>query len=209
MDLNFPECDMFESLSPALDTLTEKLHYLPGIGRKTAQRLALFILRQNEEQVQALADAILRVKKDIHFCRQCFNITEQELCRICLDTRRDQKTICVVEDIVDIFAIEKSNEYRGLYHVLGGVISPLNGVAPDHLKIRELVDRVEKEGVEEILLALNPSTEGEATMIYLSKLIKPSGIRVTRIASGIPIGSHLEYIDDATIGRAILSRREL
>ena len=141
--------------------------------------------------------------------RRCFNITEQELCRICLDTRRDQKTICVVEDIVDIFAIEKSNEYRGLYHVLGGVISPLNGVAPDHLKIRELVDRVEKEGVEEILLALNPSTEGEATMIYLSKLIKPSGIRVTRIASGIPIGSHLEYIDDATIGRAILSRREL
>jgi len=200
---------MFESLSPALDKLTERLHRLPGIGRKTAQRLALFILRQDEEQVHALADAILRVKKDIHFCRQCFNITEQELCRICLDTRRDRKTICVVEDIVDIFAIEKSNEYRGLYHVLGGVISPLSGVSPNDLKIAELVSRVEQNGIEEILLAINPSTEGEATMIYLSKLIKPSGIKVTRIASGIPIGSHLEYIDDATIGRAIVSRREL
>lgn len=200
---------MFESLSPALDTLTEQLHCLPGIGRKTAQRLALFILRQDEDQVHALADAVFRVKKDVHFCRRCFNITEQELCRICLDTRRDQKTICVVEDIVDIFAIEKTNEYRGLYHVLGGVISPLSGVSPNDLKIAELVHRLEEDGVEEILLAINPSTEGEATMIYLSKLIKPSGIKVTRIASGIPIGSHLEYIDDATIGRAILSRREI
>jgi len=200
---------MLDSLSPALDILTDRLHRLPGIGRKTAQRLALFVLRQDEEHVNALADALLRVKRDIHFCRQCFNITEQDICRICRDTRRDQKTICVVEDIVDIFAIEKSNEYRGLYHVLGGVISPLSGVSPADLKISELINRIGNSDVEEILLAINPSTEGEATMIYLSKLIKSPGIRVTRIASGIPIGSHLEYIDDATIGRAIQSRREL
>ena len=200
---------MIETFSPALDILTDRLHRLPGIGRKTAQRLALFILRQDEEHVSALADALIRVKRDIHFCRQCYNITEQELCRICRDTRRDQKTICVVEDVVDIFAIEKSNEYRGLYHVLGGVISPLSGVSPADLKISELVTRVENSDIEEILLAINPSTEGEATMIYLSKLLKTSAIRVTRIASGIPIGSHLEYIDDATIGRAIQSRREL
>ncbi len=200
---------MIESLSPALDTLTDRLHRLPGIGRKTAQRLALFILRQDEEHADALADAILRVKRDIHFCTQCFNITEQPLCRICRDTRRDQKTICVVEDIVDIFAIEKSNEYRGLYHVLGGVISPLSGVSPNDLKIAELINRIEHGDVDEILLAINPSTEGEATMIYLSKLIKSFGKKVTRIASGIPIGAHLEYIDDATIGRAILSRREI
>jgi len=200
---------MIESLSPALDTLTDRLHRLPGIGRKTAQRLALFILRQDEEQVDALADAIRRVKRDIHFCSQCFNITEQPLCRICRDSRRDQKTICVVEDIVDIIAIEKSNEYRGLYHVLGGVISPLSGVSPNDLKIAELITRIEHGNVDEILLAINPSTEGEATMIYLSKMIKSFGKKVTRIASGIPIGAHLEYIDDATIGRAILSRREI
>jgi len=195
-------------ISPALENLTEQLHQLPGIGRKTAQRLALFLLRQPEEYAYQLVEAIIRVKKEIKFCSQCFNISETETCTICTDPRRDIATICVVEDIVDILAIEKSNEYHGLYHVLGGVISPLSGISPEDLKIRELLARAEKETVKEIVLALNPSTEGEATMIYLSKMLKSLGKTVTRIASGIPLGAHLEFIDDATIGRALLSRRE-
>jgi recombination protein RecR len=200
---------MSDTISPLLENLIQELHRLPGIGKKTAQRLALFILRAPEEYAADLANAVLRVKKDIHFCKNCFNITEGDLCSICTDSRRDLSTICVVEDIVDIFAIEKSKEYRGVYHVLGGVISPLAGVLPSDLKIQELLERAGDPRVTEILLALNPSTEGEATMIYLSNAIKQTGKKITRIASGIPLGAHLEYIDDATIGRAILSRREL
>jgi recombination protein RecR len=200
---------MLELISPALEELTKSLHRLPGIGRKTAQRLALFILRDDEEYSQALADAIQRVKKEIRFCKECFNITEQEVCAICRDERRDRSVICVVEDIADIFAIEKSNEYRGLYHVLGGVISPLSGVSPDDLKIKQLIDRVSNPETKEIVLAINPSTEGEATMIYISKLIKEKNVRVTRIASGIPFGAHLEFVDNATIGRAFLSRSDI
>ncbi len=200
---------MANTISPALENLINQLHQLPGIGRKTAQRLAIFLLRSPQEYSYELATAITRVKKEIKFCGTCFNITETELCSICSDPRRETSTICVVEDIVDIMAIEKSNEYRGQYHVLGGVISPLAGISAEDLKIRELLRRTDNESVKEIVLALNPSTEGEATMIYLSKLLKPLGKTITRIASGIPLGSHLEFIDDATIGRAILSRREL
>lgn len=200
---------MSESISPLLDNLVNQFHKLPGIGKKTAQRLALHLLRVPDDYANNLSDAILRVKNEIRFCSRCFNITEAEICSICSDQRRDASTICVVEDIVDIFAIEKSNEYRGLYHVLGGVISPLAGILPADLKIQELFDRANETEVKEILLALNPSTEGEATMIYLSKAIHPMGKKVTRIASGIPLGAHLEFIDDATIGRAIISRREL
>jgi recombination protein RecR len=197
------------TISPALENLVNQLHHLPGIGRKTAQRLALFLLRSPAEYSYDLAEAITRIKKEIRFCSRCFNICETDLCAVCADPRREVSTICVVEDIVDIMAIEKSNEYRGQYHVLGGVISPLAGISAEDLKINELLRRAEQETVKEIVLALNPSTEGEATMIYLSNLLKPIGKTITRIASGIPLGSHLEFIDDATIGRAILSRREL
>jgi recombination protein RecR len=197
------------TISPLLEDLIEELHRLPGIGKKTAQRLALYLLRAPDDLARNLATAIVQMKQNIHFCSRCFNITEDELCAVCSDERRDQSTICVVEDIADIFAIEKTNEYRGQYHVLGGVISPLAGVLPADLKIEELLKRAEDDIVKEILLAINPSTEGEATMIYLSKALKPLNKKITRIASGIPLGAHLEFIDDATIGRAILSRSEL
>jgi len=197
------------SYPPALENLIEQLHHLPGIGKKTAQRLAVFLLKDSDEYSHLLSQAILRVKEEIKLCKVCFNITESEICEICAHLRRDKSTICVVEDIVDIFAIEKSHEYNGVYHVLGGVISPLNGILPEDLRLTELIERSEQPEVNEILLALNPSTEGEATMIYISKLFKSSGKKVTRIASGIPLGAHLEFIDDATIGRAILSRREI
>jgi recombination protein RecR len=200
---------MADSFPPALENLITQLHQLPGIGKRTAQRLAIYLLKDTDEYVKELSQAILRIKDEIKQCENCYNITESERCEICTDPRRDQSVICVVEDIVDIFAIEKSNEYRGIYHVLGGVISPLSGVSPDDLRIAELFRRAENPEVQEILLALNPSTEGEATMIYLSKMFKATMIKVTKIASGIPLGSHLEFIDDATIGRAILSRREL
>ena len=200
---------MADEFPPALEDLINHLHQLPGIGKKTAQRLAIFLLKAPESDARGLSAAILKVLEEIHFCLNCFNITEKEFCQICENPRRDKTTICVVEDIVDIFAIEKSHEYNGLYHVLGGVISPLGGISPEDLRVAELVNRVVKPEVLEVVLALNPSTEGEATMIYLSKLLGGSGKMITRIASGIPLGSHLEYIDDATIGRAILSRREV
>ena len=200
---------MFENENNSLSNLIDQLHRLPGIGRKTAQRLAFYIIKDSTEEATDLANAILDVKNKIRYCNQCFNITESEKCSICNNPNRDGKTICVVEDIVDIIAIEKSNEYQGIYHVLGGVISPLAGVSPDDLYLKELINRIETEDVNEILLAINPSTEGEATMIYLSKLLKPYNKRITRIASGVPFGAHLEFIDNATIGRAILSRRDV
>jgi recombination protein RecR len=200
---------MFENENNSLSNLIDQLHRLPGIGRKTAQRLAFYIIKDSTEEAGELASAILEVKNKIRYCDQCFNITESEKCSICNNPNRDAKTICVVEDVVDIIAIEKSNEYRGIYHVLGGVISPLAGVSPDDLNLQELLNRVQTENVEEILLAINPSTEGETTMIYLSKLLKPYNKRITRIASGVPFGAHLEFIDNATIGRAILSRRDV
>jgi recombination protein RecR len=193
----------------SLDRLINELSHLPGIGRKTAQRLAVFILKSDSEYAENLSSAIDELKSETHLCPKCFNIAEGEVCSICADPRRDISKICLVEDIVDIFAIEESNEYRGLYHVLGGVISPLAGVNPDSLNINELVTRVQKDSISEVLMALNPSTEGEATMIYISKILKDLSVKVTRIASGVPIGSHLEFVDTATIGRAILSRQEL
>ncbi|HID39849.1 MAG TPA: recombination protein RecR [Calditrichaeota bacterium] len=193
----------------ALDSLINQLSRLPGIGRKTAQRLALFILKSDAAYSEALAEAIVRLKKETRFCSRCFNIAEGELCSICSSTKRDITTLCVVEDIVDVMAIENSNEYNGLYHVLGGVISPLAGVLPTDLHLQELFERVKTQPVKELLLALNPSTEGEATMLYISQQLKDVPVRITRIASGVPIGSHLEYVDAATIGRAILSRQDL
>lgn len=200
---------MYDSNINALNNLIEQLHRLPGIGRKTAQRLAFFIIKDNKESVNELSNAIYDAKTKIHHCKQCFNLTENEICSICENPQRDNSIICIVEDVVDILAIEKSNEYKGVYHVLGGVISPLTGVSPENLNIDELVERLNDRTINEILLALNPSTEGEATMIYLSRLLKQFDKKITRIASGVPFGAHLEFIDNATIGRAILSRREI
>ena len=194
---------------PVLDKLINDFSKLPGIGHKTAQRLALFILKSDHSYVSDLADALLAVKENTRLCKQCFNISEHELCTICSDKRRDSSLLCVVEDVVDIMAIEESHEFRGLYHVLGGVISPLSGVMPDDLHVSELIERIDSDGVQEVLLAINPSTEGEATMIYISRMLKDRDLRITRIASGVPLGSHLEFLDTATIGRAILTRRDL
>ena len=193
----------------SLDGLINVLSKLPGIGQKTAQRLAMYILKSEPEYARTLAEAVIEVKTKIGFCKQCFNIAEQELCPICLDKRRDQSSVCVVEEAVDIMAIESTHEYNGLYHVLGGVISPLQGVMPGDLHISELIERLEHKPVRELLMAINPSTEGEATMIYIGKLLKNFDVRLTRIASGVPMGSHLEFLDAATIGRAITSRRDL
>jgi len=193
----------------SLEQLIEAFTHLPGIGRKTAQRLALFILKSDAEYAHTLADAIIHLKSSTQLCRQCFNIAEGGLCSICSDPRRDSSQIFVVEDVVDIMAIEEAQVYNGLYHVLGGVISPLAGVMPDDLHIAELLRRIAEQNVREVLLAINPSTEGEATMIYISRLVKSDNVRITRIASGVPMGSHLEFLDTATIGRAITSRRDL
>lgn len=197
------------SAIPSLEELISLLSQLPGIGRKSAQRLAIFILKSKDSYAEKLVDAIVNVKTNIAFCKRCHNISEQEECSICRDPKRDATKICVVEDIVDIMAIEGSREYNGLYHVLGGVISPLAGVSAADLKINSLLERVSFENISEVLLALNLSTEGEATMIYLSQMLHDKNVEVTRIAHGVPLGSHLEFVDQTTIGRAIASRQKI
>ena len=187
----------------------EELSKLPGIGKKTAQRLALHILKNEQASVDKLVKAIADLKIKLHFCKRCFNITEDDLCEICKSVKRDTTKICVVEEASDVIAIEKTNEYNGLYHVLGGVLSPLSGVTANDLKIKELLTRFENENISEIILAINPDTEGETTALYLARLIKPLNIKVTRIARGIPIGGDLEFADEATIGRAMLNRMDL
>lgn len=194
---------------PSLDELVNQLSELPGIGRKTAQRLAIYILKSKNYYADKLVNAVINVKENIRFCKRCHNISEQELCSICSDSRRDTSIICVVEDVVDVIAIEGSREYNGLYHILGGVISPLAGISVADLKINSLIERVNDENINEVLLALNPSTEGETTMIYLSQLLDNKHVEVTRIAHGVPLGSHLEFVDQTTIGRAITARRKI
>ena len=187
----------------------EELSKLPGIGKKTAQRLAIFLLKSEDPQVDNLIKAIKDLKIKLRFCNRCFNLSEEELCTICKGEKRDKSVLCVVEEASDVMAIEKTHEYRGLYHVLGGVLSPLSGITPDSLHIKELLKRFETEDFKEVILALNPDTEGETTSLYLAKLMKSFGITVTRIARGLPIGGDLEFADDATIGRAILNRSSL
>ena len=187
----------------------EELSKLPGIGRKTAQRLAIFLLKSEQQQVDNLLKAVNDLKLKLRFCTRCFNLSEEELCSICKSDKRDKSAICVVEEASDVMAIEKTNEYEGLYHILGGVLSPLSGVTPDSLHIKELLKRFETEDIKEVILALNPDTEGETTSLYLAKLINPLSVSVTRIARGLPIGGDLEFADDATIGRAILNRSSL
>ncbi len=195
---------------PALESLVEQFARLPGIGRKSAQRLAFYILGQPEETAKAFADALLNAKKSISCCPVCQNLTEGEgPCALCASPRRDHSVVCVVADPKDVAAMERSREYRGVYHVLHGVISPMNHVGPDDLHIHQLVERVAAGGIEEIIMATNPDTEGEATAMYLSRLLKPFGVRVTRLAYGIPVGSQLEFADEATLMRALEGRREM
>jgi recombination protein RecR len=196
------------STSPSLDALISEFSRLPGIGRKTAQRLALHVLKLTRDEVERMAQSLIEVKERIRTCSICCNITEDDPCSICSGTRRDRTCICVVEESNDVFAIERSNEFRGLYHVLGGSLSPLEGIGPEDLRIRELLDRA-RQDVTEIILAMNPNVEGEATTLYLSRLLKPLGVNVTRIARGIPMGSDLEFTDAATISRAFEGRISL
>ena len=192
-----------------LEKLIEQFQRLPGIGRKSAQRLAFHVLSLPEDGAEEFARAILDARGSIHTCRVCQNLTEGELCPICADPRRDRSTICVVTDPKDLIAIERTREYHGLYHVLHGVISPLNDVGPEQLKIKELLQRVAEGDVQEVIMATNPDTEGEATAMYISRLLKPFNIKVTRLAYGIPVGSILEFADDATLNRALEGRTEM
>jgi len=194
--------------SPAVDNLVAQLTRLPGIGTRTAQRLAFHLLRVSKEEAAALAEAIAEVKERVRFCRECGNLTEDEVCAICLDARRDQHVICVVEQPADLISVERTAEYRGLYHVLGGALSPIDGVEPSHLRIDELLRRVERNGVEEVVLATNPNMTGEATASYLADRLRGKA-RVTRLASGLPVGGDLEYADEVTLGRALSGRREM
>ena len=184
----------------------EELSKLPGIGKKTAQRLAIYLLKSEDKQIENLINSIKDLKLKLRFCSRCFNLSEEELCTICKSEKREKSVICVVEEASDVIAIEKTHEFKGLYHVLGGVLSPLTGVTPDSLHIKEMIKRFENEDIKEIILALNPDTEGETTSLYLAKLLLPLNVKVTRIARGLPIGGDLEFADDATIGRAILNR---
>ncbi len=196
------------ALPPALDRLIAELSKLPGVGTKTAQRLAFHLLKAPREDAQALSDAIRELRDRLRFCSSCFNIAEGELCPVCADARRDRTVVCVVEEPANLTAIERTRSFQGVYHVLGGAISPLKDVGPDDLHIRELVERTRKEGFREVVLATNPDVEGEATAVYLARLLKPLGVAVTRLAQGLPAGADLEFTDDLTLTRAFEGRRE-
>jgi recombination protein RecR len=191
-----------------LARLIEQLQHLPGVGPKTAQRLALHILKRPEEEVQALAQALMDAKKQVGYCSICYHLSAEPICEICRASNRDSNTICVVSDSRDVIAIEKTREYRGKYHVLGGLISPIDGIGPDQLHIQPLVRRISKQNIKEVILAINPSVEGETTTLYVGHLLKPF-TRVTRIAFGLPMGGDLEYADEVTLARALEGRREL
>lgn len=190
----------------SIEQLAEQFAQLPGIGRKTAHRLALYVVKMQREEVVTLARALVNVKDKVRYCSICSNITEDDPCPICANTKRDRTAICVVEEPTDVLALERTNEFKGLYHVLGGALSPLDGIGPEDLRIKELLRRIEASTIEEIILALNPDVEGEATTLYISKLLKPLGLNVTRIARGLPVGTDLEFADEATLGRALEGR---
>jgi len=192
-----------------VQSLVDELGRLPGIGPKSAQRIAFYLLKAAPEDANRLARAVVEAKERVSWCRRCFNFAEGELCVYCRDDRRDSTLLCVVEEPRDIVAVERTQEYRGRYHVLLGAISPIEGIGPEQLKIKELLARVNDESVKEVILATNPNIEGEATAMYLARLLKPLGLRVTRIASGLPVGGDLEYADEVTLGRALEGRREV
>jgi recombination protein RecR len=195
-------------LSPAVENLVAQLTRLPGVGTRTAHRLAFHLLRVPKDEAQALAAAIGDVKDRVRFCAECGNLTEEERCEICRDERRDRTLVCVVEQPADLVSLERTHEYRGLYHVLGGSLSPIDGVEPEHLRIDELMGRVERNGIQEVVLATNPNMTGEATAAYLADRLR-GRVRVTRLASGLPVGGDLEYADEVTLGRALAGRREM
>ncbi len=195
--------------APAIARLIEEFQRLPGIGPKSAQRLAFHILRTDEESARRLADAIVEVKRSVRFCSQCFNLAEGDLCEVCASEKRDRSVLCVVEEPRDVVAIERSGGFTGLYHVLHGAISPMDGIGPDQLKMRELVERASAGEVREVIVATNPNVEGETTALYIARLLRPLGVRVTRIASGLPVGGDLEYADEVTLSRALEGRRDI
>jgi recombination protein RecR len=192
-----------------LNRLVAELAKLPGIGEKTAQRLAFHILRAPPQYAQDLSAAIEDLVKKVRLCERCFSLTEQELCNFCRDPRRDERVLCVVEGIADLMAVERTREFRGRYHVLHGVLSPLDGVGPDQLRIKELLQRLQDGKIEEVIIATNPDVEGEATALYLTRLLKPMGLKVSRIAQGLPVGGDLEFADQATLARALSARHEI
>ena len=196
-------------IAEPLQIAIEEISKLPGIGRKTAQRLALHLLKTDKKDVESLVNSILNLKEGISYCSICYNLTTNDICDICKSNKRDKTVICVVEDINDLIAIEKSNEFTGVYHVLGGVLSPLNGIGTEQLRIKELLARLKENEVNEVILALNPDTEGEATSLFLAKTLHSFNIKITRIARGLPMGSDLEFADGATIGRAVMNRIEI
>jgi recombination protein RecR len=195
--------------TPPIARLVEELRKLPGVGTKTAQRLAFHLLKVPPDEARSLAEAIVEAREKVTFCSRCYNFAQGKLCEYCADGRRDPALVCVVERPQDIVAVERTGEFRGLYHVLGGAISPIDGIGPEDLRIRELLERVSEEGLREVIVATNPRVEGEATAVYLANLLKPLGISVTRIASGLPVGGDLEYADEVTLGRALKGRQEL
>lgn len=198
-----------ENYSEPIDRLINEFSKLPGVGRKTAQRLAFHVINMNENDVKGLAKALVDVKQEIKYCSVCCNISDSDVCTICSNSHRDASTICVVEDPRDVAAMERTKDYNGKYHVLNGVISPLDGVGPEMLNIKELISRLGDSQVKELIMATNPTIEGEATAMYISRLVKPMGVKVTRIAHGLPVGGDLEYADDVTISKALEGRREI
>jgi recombination protein RecR len=197
---------MFEG---PIQDLVDELNRLPGIGPKSAQRLAFHLVKSSAQDAKRLAEAIVQAKERVHFCRECFNVAEGELCKVCADPTRDRTIVCVVEEPKDVSAVEKAAVIRGRYHVLGGAISPMDGIGPDDLRVQELLDRVGRGEIKEVILATNPNLEGNATAMYVSGLLKPLGITVTRLASGLPVGGDLEYADEVTLGQALEGRREM
>jgi len=197
---------MFE---PPVQRLVDELARLPGIGRKSAQRLAFHLLNAEETDAVRLADAITSMRREVRLCTRCFNVTAEEECSICRDLRRDTSIVCVVERAQDIPVIEKTGEFSGRYHVLGGAISPIEGIGPDQLRARELLGRIDAENITEVIVAANPTLEGDATAMFLARMLKPLGVKVTRLASGLPVGGDLDYADEITLGRALSGRKEL
>lgn len=195
--------------TPALQKLIDELGKLPGVGPKSAQRIAFHLIKLPEQDALSLANAIQEAKQKVRFCERCFNMSDEAICEICSDTQRDSSLVCVVEEPRDIVALERTREYKGLYHVLQGAINPIDGIGPEQLKIRELLERLKGNTLQEVILCTNPNIEGEATAMYLAKLIEPLGIQVSRIASGLPVGGDLEYADELTLGRALEGRRKI
>ena len=197
---------MFE---PPIQRLIDELARLPGIGQKSAQRLAFHLLSTEDEDARRLSRAILEMREQVRLCRRCFNVTDADECSLCRDLRRDTAVVCVVQRPQDIVVLERSREFRGRYHVLGGAISPIDGIGPERLRFKELVDRVRREALTEVIIATNPSVEGDATAFYLAKVLKPEGVKVTRLAMGLPVGADLDYADELTLGRALTGRQEM